>query len=427
MNASLNGVVYAIGWSLIDFVWQGAIIAGIAAMLLWALRGARPQVRYALACAALLLCAALPVMNTVSNLFGDATQTGIAYDFAADNAELIEQTAPNVQRWLQHHLTTIVGIWASCALLFLIRTSFGLLWVKRIRSAPRNASWQTQLTQLCDKLGVVRRVRLLVVEGLESPVTAGLWQPIVLVPASLISGMEPGLLTALLAHEVAHIRRYDYIFNLIQRFIESILFYHPAVWWLSARIRDEREMIADDLAAKALGEPRRLAFALQELDRIQYSATTIALAAHGGNLMSRIKRLVQPDTQTLGWKAAVPALVSIALISTCFAFGGQALASGGNGAVKNRSRPVFSDLNACKPNYPADSVSKGETGHVFIKLVVAANGSLKSSEVTKSSGYPALDQATLDGFRSCKFLPEIVKGVPREGTIEAEYVWKLDE
>jgi hypothetical protein len=139
--------------------------------------------------------------------------------------------------------------------------------------------------------------------------------------------MAPQLLEALLAHELAHVRRHDYLVNLLQSAIEILLFYHPAVWWLSHRIRIERELIADDLAASALDEPRRLALALSELDLFQLSPPQLAPGAIGekGKLMSRIKRLVRPQTETLtgslSWKLALPAL-GLALTAAIHAHAG---------------------------------------------------------------------------------------------------------
>jgi hypothetical protein len=150
------------------------------------------------------------------------------------------------------------------------------------------------------------------------------------VPASLATGMAPQLLEALLAHELAHVRRHDYLVNLVQSAIEILLFYHPAVWWLSHRIRIERELIADDLAASALGEPRRLALALSELDLLQLTTPQLAPGAHGGKLMSRIKRLVRPQAEPLSssmsWKLALPAL-GLALTAAIHAHAGTAAAS----------------------------------------------------------------------------------------------------
>jgi predicted nucleic acid-binding Zn-ribbon protein len=152
-------------------------------------------------------------------------------------------------------------------------------------------------------MGIGRPVFLRAARGLESPVAAGIWRPVIFLPASLLTGMPPELLEALLAHELAHIRRHDYLVNLVQSAIEVLLFYHPAVWWISRRIRIEREQICDDLAAGALGEPRRLALALQELDLLQLSTPHLAQGAHGGNLMNRIRRLIHPEPRPLAWKA----------------------------------------------------------------------------------------------------------------------------
>ena len=121
----------------------------------------------------------------------------------------------------------------------------------------------------------------------------------VLLPTALLARMPVALVEALLAHELAHVRRHDYLVNLLQGAVEAMLFHHPVTWWLSHRIRIEREQIADQLAAEAIGEPRRLALALSELSDSLSSTPTerlpaLALAAHGGHLMSRIEQLVRP-------------------------------------------------------------------------------------------------------------------------------------
>src|SRR5690606_35692653 len=145
----------------------------------------------------------------------------------------------------------------------------------------------------------------------DSPVTAGWRRPVVLLPVALLARMPAELVEALIAHELAHIRRHDYLVNLLQGAVETLLFYHPVVWWLSRRIRIERELVADGLAAAALGEPRRLAVALSELDRqagVRSLApqTRYAPAAHGGHLMSRIRQLVRPQPRAIAKAAALP-------------------------------------------------------------------------------------------------------------------------
>jgi hypothetical protein len=234
---------------------------------------------------------------------------------------------------LQPRLPLVILCWSGGAALMALRLLLGLAWVRsRTRSGAFRADpgWQAVLDRLAVRMGLGRKVILGLVDELASPVTAGCLRPLVLVPASLATGMAPQLLEALLAHELAHVRRHDYLVNLVQSAIEILLFYHPAVWWLSHRIRIERELIADDLAASALGEPRRLALALSELDLFQLSPPQLAPGAHGGKLMSRIKRLVRPQAESLvgslSWKLALPAL-GLALTAAIHAHAGTAPAA----------------------------------------------------------------------------------------------------
>ena len=320
MSETLAVVASSLAWALLDFVWQGVLVAWVAAIVLVLMRGARPQARYAVACAALLLCAALPLAGTVQRIVdADTTTTMLPLatlamaDAAVQQAPVVALDPRQLAGWesaLQARLPLVVLFWACGAGLLALRMALGLLWVRR-RSQPghyrSDPYWQARLDELARRFGIVRRVTLGLVDDLGSPVTAGWWRPVVLVPASLVSGMPPHLLEALLAHELAHVRRFDYLVNLIQSAIEILLFYHPAVWWLSQRIRSEREQIADDLAASELGEPRRLALALSELDLFQFTPQ-LAPGAHGGDLMSRIKRLVRPEAEPLNWKLALPIL-----------------------------------------------------------------------------------------------------------------------
>lgn len=322
MSGLLPAVVPAMAWALLDFVWQGLLVGWGAALLLALLRKARPQVRYAVACAALLLCAALPVAGTLQRVLDDASATTVLHRVAGQPlqvrpgvpAPVIAVAAGRVASWektLQDQLPLVLLCWASGAGVLALRMALGLAWVRR-HSRPGawagHPQWQARLDQLAQRMGIARRVVLGVVDDLRSPVTAGCWRPVVLVPASLLTGMPPDLLEALLAHELAHVRRFDYLMNLLQSAIEILLFYHPTVWWLSNRIRIEREQVADDVAASTLGEPRRLALALSELDLFQLATPQLAPAAQGGNLMSRIKRLVRPESEPLNWKMAVPVL-----------------------------------------------------------------------------------------------------------------------
>ncbi len=306
MSVLAPSFVSTLGWALIHFLWQGLALGMAAAAALMLLRNARPQTRYAVACAALALCVLLPVLSIVRGLGAEqavAAQPQLAISSAAPAVHPAVASLSSWRSTLQIRLPWVVALWSLGAALLALRMALGLAWVDRIRRASAGAvepSWQARLDGLAAKFGLRKSVALRMVDGLESPIAAGWWRPVVLVPAALIARMPPELLEALLAHELAHIKRHDYLINLIQSAVEALLFYHPVVWWLSKQIRVERERIADDLAAQAIGEPRRMALALQQLDLLMsshprssepLSATQLAPAANGDNLMSRIQRL----------------------------------------------------------------------------------------------------------------------------------------
>ena len=192
-------------------------------------------------------------------------------------------------------------MWAAGTCLLSLRMALGLAWVRRMRNVPQGPAqlaWQARLDAMAVHFLPGRSVALRLVDNLESPVSAGWWHPVVLLPVGLLTRMPTDLIEALLAHELAHIRRHDYLINLLQNAIEAVLFYHPVVWWLSHRIRVEREQIADQLAAEVACGPRRLALALSELSDLQRAAPGLAVhmaqAANGNQLMSRIQRLLHP-------------------------------------------------------------------------------------------------------------------------------------
>jgi D-alanyl-D-alanine endopeptidase (penicillin-binding protein 7) len=234
--------------------------------------------------------------------------------------------------------------------------------------------------------------------------------------------MPPQLLEALLAHELAHVQRFDYLVNLGQNVIEALLFYHPAVWWISGRIRTEREQIADDVAARTLGEPRRLALALSELERFQFSTQHLAQAASGGDLMSRIKRLVRPDTQALNWKAAIPVLgLATAVLAGC------AHAPGTMASSATVHTKAILEFNSCeKPNYPREDLVLNHQGVVSMEFLVAPDGTVADSKISKSSSHATLDETALSAIGRCHFKPATDDGKPVQEWTKVQYVWTIE-
>lgn len=415
-------IIASIGWTLIDFLWQGALVACAVAVLLAALRGARPEHRYTVACTGLLLCLVLPAIGLAVRL-GDADGSQASALFGAATSS---KGMPNDFLWdalLRDQLAWIVACWAACALALALRMALGVMWIRRAASSEAgDPAWQSRLDRMAAGCGIARPVRLRLVAGLSSPVTAGWWRPVVLVPASLVSGMPAHLLEALLAHELAHIRRHDYLVNLAQNVVETLLFYHPAVWWISGRIRVEREHIADDIAARQLGEPRRLALALSELDKLQFSHQHLAQAANGGDLVSRIKRLVRPDTQAPSWKAAVPVIGLAMLSAALFVHAQPAKAT-----VETVERMAVADFTSCpRPEYPAADLQAQHQGTVRMRFLIGSDGAVKESQVEQSSSHPALDEASRSALAKCRFKPALAGGKPVQSWTQVAYVWTLE-
>ena len=345
-----------LGWALFHVLWQASLIALAAAVGLRLLRSASAQSRYAMLCLALLLCIALPLQYVFSHSGQDvqswqpdllaiqdaetsATSSSHNQVDTSDDAALLASKHVNGywQSWEPRFASVapiLVLLWSIGVAGMALRMCAGLLWVRqRVQAGSHqsNVFWQVKLQQLAQKMAIRGEIRLGISDEIESPFTVGWWRPMVIFPTALMSGMPPELLEALLAHEVAHVKRMDYLVNLLQSAIEILLFFHPAVWWMSRQIRIEREQIADDLAAGLLGEPRRLALALSELEQFQFSHPQLAQAAHGGNLMSRIKRLIRPVTpaSVWSWKTALPLLSLSAACSLIYAQAATTTHTGG--------------------------------------------------------------------------------------------------
>jgi bla regulator protein BlaR1 len=421
----MGALIGHLGWTLLHFLWQGAVIACVAGAGMVLLRNHRPQARYALACMGLFACIAWPAAGLVARLATSDAADGTTA-LASFGAGVIRATAP--VDWLHGHLGAIVLAWATCAGALSLRMAAGLWWIRQaVRSTRTDAAWQARVTAMAGRFGITRAVRLCIVDTIASPVTAGFWRPVLLLPASLLTGMPPTLLEALIAHELGHVKRADYLVNLAQNVIETLLFYHPAVWWLSRCIRTERERIADDLAAQHVGE-RPLAIALSELEKHQFSHHDLALAANGGDLMSRITRLLRPAPQPFHWKAALPVLgLTAALIAGC----AQAPASPpptppvATAPVPLATKALVQFYSCAKPAYPQQSRRDQHTGAVKLSFLIGTDGNVHDSRVEQSSGHVLLDEAARMAIAKCTFKPATENGIAVERWVPVQYVWAL--
>jgi len=180
----------------------------------------------------------------------------------------------------------------------------------RRATRPVDEGWELALIRLRRRLGIEHAVTLLESSMAPVPAVVGWLRPVILVPASAFAGLTPQQLEAILAHELAHVRRHDYLVNLLQAAVETLLFYHPAVWWVSSQVRQERESCCDDLAVSVCGDRLGYARALAALEGLR--TPRLALGADGGSLLRRIRRLAGvPETAggaPVAWVAGALAL-----------------------------------------------------------------------------------------------------------------------
>jgi beta-lactamase regulating signal transducer with metallopeptidase domain len=421
--------VRVLGWTLLHFVWQGALVAlGLAAANA-CLRRRSARTRYAAASAALLVMLALPLISFFALR---ATPVGSERPAGAQGMASRHQPVrgidedratarwPRVRETVATALPWLVAGWALGVLAFSTRFLGGWLLVCRLdRSATPLDGWQATLDRLRRQLRVSRAVRVCESVLVEVPTVVGWLRPLILLPSATLAGLTPFQLEALLAHELAHIRRLDYLANLVQTLAETLLFYHPAVWWASRRMRVEREHCCDDAAVAVCGDPVAYARTLAALAGLRSPA--IAMAATGGTLFERVKRLVadraaqEPRaprwTASLLALAVVPVLASLALLEQ----------SGRTAKAAQREDPAAatpaapaSVASPAAARTPASSRAEELTLETIMEL--SENGvTPEYLDQMEAAGYRNVGWQALIELRSSGVMPELVEELRRHG------------
>ncbi|QKG56172.1 M56 family metallopeptidase [Hymenobacter sp. BRD128] len=345
-------LVRALGYALLHSVWQGGVLALLLAGVLPLLRRQRAEVRYAAsagALASLVLVVSLtfgfyyqsspvPVVAGVEVASPALTTVAAPASLAAALTEPVATAsamAPgtpltllraNAHR-LEAYLPLVVIAWLVGLVLMSGRLAGGLLYASRLRRAGTQAlgaEWQQRLATLASRAGVRRPVALLESARVAGPVVLGHLRPVILLPLGAVAGLSPALLEALLAHELAHIVRRDYLLNLGLAVAEVLFFYHPAVWFMATCLRAERENCCDDQAAALCGgddlRVARALAALAELEAFPTAAPRLALAAAGaagrGGLLARVRRLAlgRPQAPSMSERLLAGSLTLLGLL-----------------------------------------------------------------------------------------------------------------
>jgi len=320
-----------LGWVFLHFLWQGALIAGGLWLVSAALGKERAQVRYFASCVALGLMLVVPVATFFLRVQPEPIASLPALLAALESGTTITGASGTDWRAL---VPALAVFWLLGTLVQQARLLYLWWGTERLRNAfqlPLPTFWQDAVASMRERLGIGVPVRVVESAAAEVPTVVGWLAPIILVPTSALLQLSTEQLRMVLAHELAHIRRHDYVVNLIQTAVESLLFFHPAVWWISHRLRVEREYCCDDIAVGLDGDALIYARALERLETLREGDPCLALAATGGSLMQRIQRLVKPESTarkslTLSFLPVV-VLLAGALSSTAFGFVGSVTAS----------------------------------------------------------------------------------------------------
>jgi beta-lactamase regulating signal transducer with metallopeptidase domain len=322
----------ALSAALVHSLWQNAIVAIVFWLALAVLSERSANARYAISCAALAVMVAVPIVTTgvvyARALPPDLTATIIVASPAVISSGSISVGSIPVTgdaqqgHWIPWLQAWALPVWLIGILAFSVRflsASAHAITLKR-RSDPAGEALASIVSALAVRLGVTRSVTVLISTIAGSPATLGWIRPVILLPPATALGLTPRQLEALLAHELAHIRRHDYLVNLLQMMVETVFFYHPAVWWASRRIRAERELCCDDIAIDASGDALSYAQALTRVARLRMATAEMALGASGGPLLRRIQRILgiasAGTAVSPAWLIAAALVIAVAVTLT---------------------------------------------------------------------------------------------------------------
>lgn len=309
----------ALTTALLHSLWQCAAVAVLLRVWLAALSGRAAQTRYLACCAGLAAMTALPIATAIAAFDATPSHEVSAAAVEAVLSDVATQVTASVatpprppegpRAWLDQVQPWILPAWIIGVLAFSIRLAAAGLQVRVLRrtSPPADAELQTLAARIADRIGLRASVSVLAGNVAGGFRTFGWVRPIVLVPPAAALGLSPWELEALLAHELAHIRRHDYLVNICQMAVETLLFFHPAIWWASARIRTERELCCDDIVV-ADGDRATYARALTSVARLQMRPE-LPLHAARGSLVRRVQHILFEQPQKAHGAWAVPAIV----------------------------------------------------------------------------------------------------------------------
>ncbi len=327
INAGIERLLQAFSWMLIHSLWQGLLLAVVTAILLQTAKKAKAQLRYTIVFIQFLLFILASTWTFIHVLSGPSeSMMPLAGAIGQNASQLLNLDAVNVRlfadncaAYISDHAPLLVLIWATFFIFRSFRMVQGLIYLQKTRNAHMHATadWQERLVLLCRKLHIDRHIRLLESVRVKVPMVIGHLKPVILMPAGLLTGLPVEQIEAVLLHELAHIRRHDYLINLIQTFCETVYFFNPGLLWISALLRDEREHCCDDIALGQTGNKKEFIQALISFkEHAMYNyPSAVAFPGKKNQLLQRVSRIINNKNQSLGTGEKVFFLAGIILLT----------------------------------------------------------------------------------------------------------------
>lgn len=323
----------ALGWALVHALWQFSIIWLLAALLLRLTRAYTAKIRYGIAVASLFLCL-LSFAGTFMWQLQQQPATAISMEENASKIETIPaitthstptdipvQSHSRFYNWkaqLKQAFPIVVLLWMIGVLFFCIRfaANYQLLHFLKAEALPiKEMAWKLQLSKLKNQMGIQHAVQLLESAIVKAPLTFGHFKPIILVPIGLLNALPPEQVEALLLHELAHIRRNDFLVNLLVSLLEALCFFHPVIWWLSARLRESREECCDELVIARGIPPITYAESLLSITKPSKIQFVMNAKNHASHFSTRIRRLLVPEVKASLPRPALSVVLAIAVVA----------------------------------------------------------------------------------------------------------------
>ncbi|HFC00290.1 MAG TPA: hypothetical protein ENJ53_05750 [Phaeodactylibacter sp.] len=360
-------LIQALGWTMIHSLWQGFAIAIMMGLVMIVLQNKSSKVRYEFAWFSLFSIFVLSLSTfiylydsiasgwTLGTTITVVTENGIPLE----NAHVVQGFFQKGIAYFNQHIHLIVTLWLMGMGFFLLRLLGGLAYVQRLKTQQQQAlpaAWQHSFEKLQAQFPIKKTVRIAESGLAKVPMVIGFFKPVILFPMSAINQLSQAEVEAVLAHELAHIYRNDYLLNIIQSFIEIIFYYHPAVWWISANIRTERENCCDDIAVKLCGNSLTYVKALVNLEENQ-AAPSLAMSFSSGRkkqLLNRVKRILNQPQNKIN--------IMEKFAATCFLLGVLLFfsVSATEPATPQNEEELLTEINLSEVNLPETHFPKNQ-------------------------------------------------------------------